>query len=295
MRFSEVVSIHPRYGYKYLNPMPTDSELAEFYDKDYYNFSADCDRAQELRRFISDSPKAEINWLSKTMWSDVYDMIDTHLEPRQRTVLDFGCGTGHFAKFLVDQGCNVAGIDSSEQARGYTRDQAGISVYRNIKEFGDSNPKTQFNVVTMLNVLEHVIDPEVLLSEIKPMMSRDGLIIVRVPNDFSVLQAEVRRRLDIDPWWISYPDHISYFGFESLSCLLENIGFKVIDKLSDFPMELFLLLGDNYIDDPSLGKKCHRKRRDLELALPNEIRRDLYKDLAERGIGRNCLVVARLI
>jgi SAM-dependent methyltransferase len=221
-------------------------------------------------------------------------MIDTYLGPFQRTVLDFGCGTGHLAKFLVEHGYNVAGIDLSRRARKSTRGQVDIPVYKGIKELKDSHPDLRFNAVILLNVLEHVANPEALLYKIKSVISYDGLIIARVPNDFSLLQAAARQALDIDPWWISYPDHISYFGFKSLASLLVDSGFRILNEMGDFPMEFFLLFGDDYISDPSLGKKCHTKRRNFELAIPTEIRQEMYRDFAKRGMGRNCLITAQL-
>ena len=293
MGFSNMVSIHPRYGYKYLKPMPTESELADFYGRDYYDFSQDTDRAPDLQRLTSSSAQAEIDWLTKTLWLDIYNIIDTYLGPRRRMTLDFGCGTGHFAQFLSEHNCRVAGVEPAEQARKIAN--TCIPVFSNLSNLKSNNPKIQFDIVTLLNVLEHISAPDALLAEIKAMMTPGGLVIIRVPNDFSILQATARRVLSIDPWWISYPDHINYFGFESLSHLLEDSGFTIVSQMSDFPMEFFLLFGDDYISNPLLGEECHIKRRNFELALNDEIRRELYRDFAKRGMGRNCLVIAQLM
>ena len=172
---------------------------------------------------------------------------------------------------------------------------SSFPVFSNLSNLKSNNPKIQFDIVTLLNVLEHINAPETLLAEIKTVMTPKGLIIIRVPNDFSILQATARRVLSANPWWISYPDHINYFGFESLSYLLEDSGFTIVSQMSDFPMEFFLLFGDDYISNPSLGEECHIKRRNFELALNDEIRRELYQDFAKRGIGRNCLIIAQLM
>jgi hypothetical protein len=120
------------------------------------------------------------------------------------------------------------------------------------------------------------------------------LIVIRVPNDFSPLQAIAQRQLGTDPWWIAVPDHINYFSFESLEHLLQAAGFAVVDRLGDFPMEMFLLFGDVYVGNPELGSQCHQRRRKFELARPSSFRRGLYRKCASCGIGRDQIVFARL-
>ncbi|MEJ0044291.1 MAG: hypothetical protein WDM81_19650 [Rhizomicrobium sp.] len=78
--------------------------------------------------------------------------------------------------------------------------------------------------------------------------------------------------------------------------LLERLGFDIAEKTTSFPMEAFLLMGDNYRADPALGRACHNKRKKFDLALDaaglKETRRSLYRALAEAGIGREAVVIA---
>ncbi len=66
--------------------------------------------------------------------------------------------------------------------------------------------------------------------------------------------------------------------------------------MTSFPMEAFLLMGDNYVGDPALGRASHAKRKRFDLALEQagfgEARRALYRALAEAGIGREAVVIA---
>jgi len=56
-------------------------------------------------------------------------------------------------------------------------------------------------------------------------------------------------------------------------------------------------MGDVYVGDPVLGKVCHRKRvrfeRTLEAANATDLRRRWYRSLAELGLGREIIVLAR--
>lgn len=289
--------IHPDYGYRHLDPIPSEVDLKVFYSESYYDLIDSGGRAPELKRLMEggESAKEEIAWLASTWWLDTHDVLASYLSKSQRRILDFGCGTGHFLRFMADRNWLTKGIEPAKSAAEYARKQFDIQVFSSLNGLRSNHPESRFDAVTLMNVLEHVSNPEFILSEIKTLINDDGLIVVRVPNDFNILQDIAQHELSRDPWWIAYPDHINYFSFNSLSRLLAEFGFEVVDELADFPMEFFLLFGDDYVSEPALGAVCHAKRRRFELALPSEIRRNLYRDFAHRGIGRNCLVFARLV
>jgi hypothetical protein len=71
----------------------------------------------------------------------------------------------------------------------------------------------------------------------------------------------------------------------------------VIHRETTFPIDLFLLMGDNYIGDDALGRECHGRRKNLEhnlaLAGLSGLKRDLYKAMAGLGIGREVVLIAR--
>ena len=115
-----------------------------------------------------------------------------------------------------------------------------------------------------------------------------------MPNDFTEIQLAAQQQINKDAWWIAIPDHINYFDFQSLNTLLRRLGFDVLYSQGDFPMELFLLMGDNYVGNPSVGNKCHKKRVFFETAIPGELRRGIYQAFAQVGIGRDCLTFGML-
>jgi hypothetical protein len=61
-------------------------------------------------------------------------------------------------------------------------------------------------------------------------------------------------------------------------------------------MEAFLMMGENYVNDPALGRACHNRRKKFDLAFEaaglKETRRGFYRALAELGIGREAVVIA---
>ena len=212
-----------------------------------------------------------------------------------KRLLNIGCGTGEFVSFMKNGGWDVAGLELSSQAASIAKEK-GIEVYSlSLEDFTSSHQHLHatFSVITAINVLEHVPNPVEVLTALKDLLVHDGLIMLRVPNDFSQLQMDAQNHLQKQPWWVATPDHINYFDFQSLEALLGRVGFDVVYSQSDFPMELFLLMGEDYTGNPGIGRQCHNKRVQFEMAISTPLRRSLYREMASLGIGRDCLTVGR--
>lgn len=289
------VTVDPECGYRRLEPLPTAEETEDFYRERYYDLVAAGGRAPDVRRCLQGGEEAqtELAWLSQTLWKDIRDTLADHM-PQNPTkwLLDIGCAAGHFGRYMVEHGgWHVVGVEPSTDAAEVAR-SLGLSTYASIEDCLRERPQL-FDAVSLLHVLEHVVDPISLLQKIRDCMHVQGILVIEVPNDFTPLQECAQKKLNKDPWWISIPDHIHYFNFHSLEKLLGKVGFKTVDRLSDFPMELFLLLGEDYVGSPEVGSLCHKKRVAFELSLPCKLRRDIYRCFAGNGIGRNCLVFAK--
>jgi len=286
------------YGYRRLDPLPTKEEGAEFYRTRYYELVRQGGRAQELRRFMAGGQEAEREraWLSATLYADIYAILSAHANGRR--ILDIGCGTGELMLFLKEKGFDLAGIEPSPDAAALAQQRGLPAVACTLEEYAERHASSglpQYAAVILLNVLEHVPNPVEIIDLAKRFLnSSGGLICVRVPNDFNELQRAAAQKLDKTPWWVAVPDHICYFDFDSLHALLEGKGFEVVHSQCDFPMESFLLMGEDYVGNPALGSTCHQKRIELEMSIPADVRRRIYCKLAEAGVGRNCLVVGRL-
>jgi SAM-dependent methyltransferase len=289
------VVVDPEYSYRRLDPLPTEEELELFYREHYYAFMEAGGRAPELRRLIKGGEESdkELAWLSQTLWRDVRDILDEHLRHKQeRWLLDVGCGPGYFCRYMQQAGWHVVGVEPSKDAAEIAR-SFGITVYGSVEECSRKT-EHRFDAVSLLHVLEHVFAPAELLQELRSLTHEESMLAVRVPNDFSVLQDCACCKLG-GPWWVAIPDHINYFNFETLTHFVERLGFQVVDMLGDFPMEIFLLFGDVYVGNPEVGSQCHKKRVAFELSIPVQLRRDLYRCFARNGVGRNCLLFAKVV
>lgn len=98
-------------------------------------------------------------------------------------------------------------------------------------------------------------------------------------------------------WWVCF-DHINYFSASSLNKLLAKTGFQLLYSTITFPMELFILMGEDYIGNPDVGSKMHDKRVILEHNLNKSergriLKEELYQKFKGLGVGRTIICYAK--
>lgn len=99
--------------------------------------------------------------------------------------LDIGCGHGGVSEKLIENGFRVTGIEINKEAIKSLK-QKGFEVFeKDITKPLDINKK--FNIVMILDVLEHLFDPLFLLNEAKKVTKEGGYIIVTVPLYFDIV------------------------------------------------------------------------------------------------------------
>ena len=291
------IAIDPRFGFCHLDPLPATSELERFYESAYIDLVRKRERFPELGRILAGGPEAEeeLAWVRSTMHADLLDSLARNSTPgTQKTLVDVGCGTGELVASASRVGWDAMGLEPSAEASEIGRAAGRRIVTATFDEFmRDSSATNRPMAITLTNVLEHVRDPVGVLRSIYDFVLEDGLVAIRVPNDFNPLQAEVVHALGHRHWWVAAPDHINYFNHETLARTVEGVGFTICDLWADFPMELLVLMGDDYIRDPESGRIAHERRRRFESSISDSTRRAFGRALVPLGWGRNTHLVAR--
>ena len=287
----------PEWGFRRLDPIPNEEYLSSFYESGYYNLMHGGKRAPDLARLGEQTVEAqkERNWLAETVHQDFISWAETY-RPDPGSMLEIGCGRGELLQSFNQAGWRTTGIEpAAEVAASCNQDGLNVlpmTVTQYLERRSEDGERPDLVILRL--VLEHLRDPISMLRAASELLEEGGLLIVEVPNDFNDLQLAAVESLDVEPWWVAVPDHISYFSFDSLESVLHRLGFETLDRSTSFPMELFLLMGDNYLGNQQVGQQCHDRRRRLEHTLPPEVRRKLYGAMASVGLGRTCRVLARL-
>lgn len=269
-------------GFKHLDPIPMDEEIKEFYRKKYYSKAKRRGKCKEAK-LISEGQKreTELKWLRETTYKDRFYYFELYTKTicKPKRILDIGCGTGDFLKYMEEAGWIGFGMEPSEDAFNKAKSLGLENVYNmTLQKFAEinSNFKGYFDAVNLMDILHHIPNPKKILETCKKFLKLNGIICVEDPNEFNPLQLQAQKMLNKKMWWIVPPEHINYFDFQTHEELLKKLGFEPLLRTTDFPMELFLLMGDNYIGNDDVGSKCHQKRMKFELNIPDEIRRDIY-------------------
>ena len=267
---------------------PSSKKLAQYYAKKYYQ-----ETKGGYEKSYSDS---ELLYITNKL-NQKYKIIQTRFgkDLTSRSFLDVGCGEGFALKYFSNMGHVVKGVDySSEGVCSHNPSMLKHLITTDIFEFMEQqiNIGNTYDIIWLQNVLEHVSDPVQMLNSIQELVSKDSILVLTVPNDFSSLQIEAMRLNHIDnEFWVIAPDHISYFNAASIYKIAEATGWNCIDLLGDFPIDWYLYNeSSNYIQNKKTGKNAHTARIQIENLLskqPAEQVNAFYRELAKMGMGRD--------
>lgn len=279
--------VKTKWGFYQYDPMPSDEELNDYYANKYYqtgqgSYSPEY-TSEEIDYF---QLKAKLIYIKASQLFNI--------QPGDK-LIDIGCGEGWIMNEFYSHELSVAGLDFS--MHGLEKFHPHLLPYFDQGNIFEKLHKTLFecnlfNIVILANVIEHVKYPVLLLEEIKKCMRHGALLAIVAPNDFSLLHDLLWKKKFIPKkFWLSYPDHLSYFNSKSMINLLSDLGFKVHATVADNPIDLNLLNDNsNYVKDTSKGKNAHlfRVRMDNFLASVDiEKLLSIYETLGSMGIGRD--------
>lgn len=282
----------PEYGYRRVDPLPSREEVERFYKEEFYSGAYKAFNDSDRQVQLDDWEFFEGQWDDKLRHG-------LRLLGRERGVslFDVGCGFGLALAHYRSKGINVAGVDPAPEAVAYACSQ-GLDVRVGGIDVLAMDSTTRYDLVTLNNVLEHLREPaRTLLSIRESLLTRDGVLVVDVPNEFNPFQTVADAQWELGQWWVCPPNHINYFTPATLQHLLERCGYEVLYSEGSFPMEMFLLMGEVYVGDGEVGRSCHRRRVHFESVLRKHGAQDVlsrfYAALAQVGLGRQVVMYAR--
>lgn len=142
-------------------------------------------------------------------WKYVKDLV-----PSARSLIDFGCGDGTFARVVAQAGIDVVGIDPARPPEARVEEGRGWLEFRNT-----APTDVQFDIVTLWDVVEHLERPLQTLREALGLLRRGGVLLVETGN-----HASWDRLVNGPSWSLYQADHRWYFTPSTLCALLDAAG-----------------------------------------------------------------------
>jgi SAM-dependent methyltransferase len=152
--------------------------------------------------------------------------------PNKGTLLDIGCSFGFFLNAGQRRGWKAYGVELADIAANYAMAKFNLPII--------NKPVTEvdfeadfFDVVTLWNVTEHLLDPSEAVRTICKILKPNGLVVLTTGNIDSPLA-----RLQKNHWRMFIPPlHLSFFSPSTMAFLLKSNGLEPIEQTSALPYE----------------------------------------------------------
>ncbi len=139
-------------------------------------------------------------------------------------LLDVGCSTGAFLTVARSRGWEADGLEVGETSAEYASSRLGLRVHR-ASLFDYDPPPGSYDVIVMLEVIEHLESPAEALERVSRWLEPGGMLLLSTPNFDSLF-----RRLHGAGWWVvnCEEEHIIFFTPSTLRRGLERKGLEVL-------------------------------------------------------------------
>lgn len=155
----------------------------------------------------------------------------------KRRYLDIGCGVGTFVAYGLSAGYDCYGIDSNP-IMIETAKNRNLNVYDALKNI----PVSGFDIITMIETIEHMVDPSKEIMKAVDVLNDLGLLIVSFPN----LNSTMVRLMRGDCMHVfggrTWPGHINLFNEKSIRTLFDNLGLEILDLDGEYGHNFFELM-----------------------------------------------------
>lgn len=192
------------------SPRPTSEAIGKYYASEKYishsgNSKTLFDKIYLLARHFT------LRWK--------YELIHSYIS-KTGTLLDYGCGTGDFLKYVKDKGLHIYGVEPNLLAR----QKANIKLDYNVSETLEELNGEEVDIITLWHVLEHVHNLNETIQKLKNLLTKTGYILIAVPNPKSHDCIKYKNH------WAGFdvPRHLWHFSQESMNSFLNRNGLNVV-------------------------------------------------------------------
>lgn len=203
-------------GFGTISPLPSNEELTNFYSANYESRTK-----TNIYHHVSPHDFIETNKSDIEDNLTLLSLVEPYRTPEHQRLLDVGCGHGFMCYAATLRGFDATGVDLDSDAKRMGEAHLGVEIVTgSIADVAERD----FDIVTEIMTLEHVLDPDRHVAEVKERLRDGGLYAGSVPNIGGVY-ALLRGR----NWYhLVPPEHLNYFNTTTLTRFLQNAGFEIL-------------------------------------------------------------------
>jgi len=208
-------------SHQFVYPYVTQSEQKEMYGDHYFSEEGDWVCGIWKSSYIQSEER-----LRKEAQL-VLDMLPT----RRGKLLEIGCAGGFFLDEARKRGFHVQGIELNVSMATHAQNRFGITVVQGrVEDIEKEFFNNEFDVVVMMDVLEHIPQPHSIIQKVNHWLKPHGYLLIRGPlanNRIAMLKEALRRLTKIEKQLSGYPLDANIFNKKSLARLVEQCDIKV--------------------------------------------------------------------
>lgn len=196
-----------------ISPMPTAAELQKIYSFEagyHQNFADDESERQKRRRAAE----------NQLRFAQEYT--------RRGRLLDVGASAGFFIGAAAEAGWEAEGVELSADTAAEARARTGLTVHTG--QLTDLDlPEASYDLITMWDVIEHLLDPLEAAHRVRELLKPDGRFILETPNEGGLFPRVSYAASKVADFWPhpEPPHHVVQFSVKTITDLLDRAGFEV--------------------------------------------------------------------
>ncbi|HBD92872.1 MAG: hypothetical protein A2015_03490 [Spirochaetes bacterium GWF1_31_7] len=191
------------------NPQESIDKTKQRYNHDYFQYEI-----QNEENFF--------NLVKKTI--DDFDVLS--LLDKGSSILEIGCATGLFLKYMDDCGHKSTGIEICKESAIYGISKYGVNIINKTLEEADLR-EGSFDFIHFSHLIEHLNNPKDFIEKIYKLLKPDGFIVITTPNSDGVFS-----KVFDEDWRCIVDDHLFLFNKKNLIHLLSKSGFIVDETIT---------------------------------------------------------------
>lgn len=153
-------------------------------------------------------------------------------------LLDIGTNMGFFLRKAKQFGYDVCGVEPSPSLSKIAAENFKLNI---VNDFFDASlfPSKHFDVITLIDVFEHVTNPQKILQDIYVVLKDDGILCIKVPNgNYNKLKLKLAKLFGKETQHDIFNayEHIVHYTPKTMRMMLERNGFKIKDFVLPIPI-----------------------------------------------------------